>query len=90
MNITVKNIPEAVYRVMKREAKRKRRSLNAEIIQTLEAEAAEAERRRQLGNLRKELDRFAASLPPLPDSVPLIRQIANVRECRTPSFWTAA
>jgi len=73
MNITVKNIPEAVYRVMKREAKRKRRSLNAEIIQTLEAEAAEAERRRQLGNLRKELDRFAASLPPLADSVPLIR-----------------
>lgn len=74
MNITVKNIPEEVYRVMKREAKRKRRSLNAEIIQTLEAEAAEAERRRQLGNLRKELDRFAASLPPLADSASLIRE----------------
>jgi len=74
MNITVKNIPESIYRVMKREAKRKRRSLNAEIIQALETEAAEAERRRQLGNLRKELDRFAASLPLLDDSVPLIRQ----------------
>ena len=73
MNITVKNIPDSIYRVMKREAKRKRRSLNAEIIQALETEAAEAERRRQLGNLRKELDRFAAALPPLGDSVPLIR-----------------
>lgn len=73
MNITVKNIPDSIYRVMKREAKRKRRSLNAEIIQVLETEAAEAERLRQLSNLRKELDRFAASLPPLDDSVPLIR-----------------
>jgi plasmid stability protein len=73
VNITVKNIPDSIYRVMKREAKRKRRSLNAEIIQALETEAAEAERRRQLSKLRKELDRFAASLPPLDDSVPLIR-----------------
>ena len=34
MNITVKNVPQPVYRVMKREAKRNRRSLNAEIIQS--------------------------------------------------------
>jgi len=74
MNLTVKNIPDSIYRVMKREAKRKRRSLNAEIIQVLETEAAEAERRRQLSSLRKELDRFAATLPPLDDSAPLIRQ----------------
>jgi plasmid stability protein len=73
VNITVKNIPDAVYKVIKREAKRKRRSLNAEIIQALEAEACEAERRRQLSNLRKELDRFSNSLPPLGNSVPLIR-----------------
>ena len=73
MNITVKNIPESIYRAMKREAKRKRRSLNSEIIQVLETEAAEAERRRQLTHLRKELDRFAASLPPVGDSAPLIR-----------------
>ena len=74
MNITVKNIPESIYRVMKREAKRKGRSLNAEIIQALETEAAEAERLRQLSNLRKELDRFAASLPPIDDSAALIRE----------------
>jgi hypothetical protein len=74
MDITVKNIPTPIYRVMKREAKRKRRSLNAEIIRVLETESAEAERRRQLMNLRKELDRFAASLPPLGDSAPLIHR----------------
>jgi len=74
MNITIKNVPEPVYRVIKREAKRNRRSLNAEIIQALETEAAEAERLRQFGDLRKELDRFAASLAPLDDSAPLIRR----------------
>jgi hypothetical protein len=74
MNITVKNVPDSIYRVIKREAKRKRHSLNTEIIQALETEAADAERRRQLGNLRKELDRFASSLPPLDDSAPLIRR----------------
>jgi len=74
MNITVKNVPEPIYRTIKREAKRNRRSLNAEIIQALETEAAEAGRRRQLTKLRKELDRFAATLPPLGDSAPLIRQ----------------
>jgi hypothetical protein len=73
MNITVKNVPSSVYLVIKREAKRKRRSLNSEIIQALQAEAAEAERRRQLSKLRKELDKFAASLPPLDHSAPLIR-----------------
>jgi len=42
MNITVRNLPDLVYRVIKRQAKKNRRSLNAEIIQTLETEAAEA------------------------------------------------
>lgn len=74
MNITVKNLPDSVYRVIKREARKKRRSLNAEIIRALEAEAAEAERRRRLAALRRELDRFAASLPPQEDSASLIRE----------------
>jgi hypothetical protein len=73
MNITVKNVPDSVYRVMKREAKRKRRSLNSEIIQALETEAAESERRRRFGKGLEELERFAASLPPQNDSAPLIR-----------------
>lgn len=74
MNITVKNVPDSVYRTIKAEAKRNRRSLNAEIIQTREAEAAVVERRGEVTNLRAELDRFAASLPPLGDIASLIRE----------------
>jgi len=73
MDITVKNVPDSVYRVMKREAKKKRRSLNSEIIRALETEAAEAERRRQLSKALGELEKFAASLPPQGDSSRLIR-----------------
>ena len=77
MDITVKRIPTSVYRAIKREAKQQGRSLNAEIIRALEAEAAEVDRRRRLGALRKELDQFAGSLPPLDDSAPLIRRDRN-------------
>ena len=74
MDITVKRVPERVYRVIKREAKARGRSLNAEIIRALEAEAAEVDRRHRLSALRRELDRFAESLPALDDSTPLIRR----------------
>jgi hypothetical protein len=74
MDLTVKNIPESVYRVIRREAKRNRRSLNSQILHTLEAEAQEAERVRHLKNLRKALDDFAASVGPVDDSTPLIRR----------------
>ena len=74
MNITVRNVPQSVYRVIKREAKKNGRSLDDEIIQILVAVAAEAEHRRRLSGLRKVLERFRAALPPLDDSAPLIRQ----------------
>jgi hypothetical protein len=74
MNITLKNVPDKVYRTVKRAAKEQGRSLNAQIIRALEAEAAEFERRKRVAGWRKELDRFAATLPPMDDSAPLIRQ----------------
>jgi hypothetical protein len=74
MTITLKNVPDEVYRTLKRAAKEQGRSLNAQIIHTLEAEAGLLERRRKLPELIKELDRFAKSLPPMDDSTPLIRQ----------------
>jgi hypothetical protein len=55
------------------EAKNDRGSLNSEIIAALETEAAESEKRRQVRTLRRELDRFATSLPLLDASAPLIR-----------------
>jgi hypothetical protein len=74
MNITLKNVPDKVYRTVKRAAKEQGRSLNAQIIQLLETEAAHLDRRKRLPELIKELDRFAASLGPMDDSTPLIRQ----------------
>ncbi len=74
MDITVKRVPEEVYLVIKQEAKRQGRSLNAEIIRALESEAAEVKRRRSLGALRKELSLFASSIPELDDSAVLIRR----------------
>jgi hypothetical protein len=74
MNITLKNVPDKVYRAVKRAAKEQGRSLNAQIIRTLEAEVAEIERRKRAAKWRAELDRFAASLGPMDDSTPLIRR----------------
>jgi hypothetical protein len=79
MNITVKNVPDKVHRVIKREAKKNKRSLNSEIVQTLENEAAEAERRRKALEHRKKLERFVASLPPMSDSAPIIRRMRDAR-----------
>jgi len=74
MNITLKNVPDKVYRVVKRAAKEQGRSLNAQIIHTLEAEAAELERRRKSRQWLADLERFRNSLPPQEDSTPLIRR----------------
>jgi len=74
MNITLKNVPDKVYQTVKRAAKEQGRSLNAQIIRTLELEAAELERRRRSRRWLAQVERFANSLPPQEDSTPLIRQ----------------
>jgi hypothetical protein len=74
MNITLKNVPDKVYKVVKQAAKRQGRSLNAHIIHTLEAEVAEIERQKRAADWRKRVDEFRNSLPPQEDSTPLIRQ----------------
>ena len=74
MNITLKNVPDKVYRTVKQAAKEQGRSLNAQIIRTLEMEAAQLERRKKLPEVIKKLDKFAASLPLMDDSAPLIRE----------------
>lgn len=74
MNLTIKNIPEKVYRALKQEAAEQRRSLNAEAILALSVKAEEIERRRQMRKSWGDLERFVASLPKMPSSVPLIRE----------------
>jgi hypothetical protein len=74
MNVTVKNIPDEAYRELKQTAAERGRSLNAHILVLIDTEVTESLRRRRMREQRKELDEFVASLPELPDSVPLIRE----------------
>jgi plasmid stability protein len=73
VNLTIKNIPETIYKSLRDQAARQGRSLNSQAIQALSLSAQEAERRKEMRATRADLERFVASLPPMPDSVPLIR-----------------
>jgi hypothetical protein len=73
VNITLK-VPDFGLPHDQAGSKIKGRSLNAQVIQILAAEAAHAERLRKLANARQEFDRFAASLPPIGDLTRLIRE----------------
>jgi plasmid stability protein len=74
MNLTIKNVPDKVYRTLKKEASERGRSLNAEAILALTWRAEEVERRRQMRASWGDLERFVASLPKMSGSVALIRE----------------
>jgi plasmid stability protein len=65
VNLTIKNIPDDVYAVLKRTAAENRRSLNAEILKALADLAEEEERRKRMRESRADLEGFVASLPRL-------------------------
>jgi plasmid stability protein len=79
VNLTIKNIPDNVHKILKRTAAERGRSLNAEVIMTLTEVTEEAERRKRIGNSWDELERFRASLPKLPRGTiaKLIREDRN-------------
>ncbi|MGH8428027.1 MAG: FitA-like ribbon-helix-helix domain-containing protein [Gammaproteobacteria bacterium] len=64
-SITVKNLPEPLYRTLKQQAQRRHRSLNGEIVATLE-EALHARGRHQVEELLKELEGFHARMGQVP------------------------
>ncbi|MGI8990647.1 MAG: FitA-like ribbon-helix-helix domain-containing protein [Bryobacteraceae bacterium] len=74
MNVTLKNIPDHIYRRLKDYADEQGRSLNAQVLEILSGEALEVERRRKMRESRASLERFVASLPVLDDSSELIRE----------------
>jgi len=73
VNLTIKNIPDEVYQILKRTAAQRGRSLNAEAIQALADAAEEAARRKRMRESRAALERAVAKLPAMSSSVPLIR-----------------
>jgi plasmid stability protein len=82
-NLTVRKIPKDIYAVLKQDAKRHRRSLNAEILALLADKADMARRRAQAARVIPELRRLRAEIarkyPPQPDSADLIREDRDSR-----------
>jgi plasmid stability protein len=82
-NITVRNIPEADYSVLRRDAKRHGRSLNAEFLAMLADKKDMARRRAGAARAMKRIDKIreeiARKYPNQPDSVDLIREDRDSR-----------
>ena len=82
-NLTVRNIPKDVYAVLRQDAKRHRRSLNAEILAMLADKAAMARRRASAVKAMREIDKLREEIarehPSQPDSVELIREDRDTR-----------
>jgi plasmid stability protein len=82
-NLTVRGIPKGVYALLKRDAKRHGRSLNAEILETLNDKAEMARRRARASEAIKRLDvlraEIAREFPHQPDSAALIREDRDSR-----------
>ena len=74
MNVTIRNVPDEVYRRLKQLATEQGSSLNVQLVNILTREAAELKHRRQMRASRKQLDTFVLSLPNLTDSAKLIRK----------------
>ena len=77
-NITVRNIPEADYSVLRQDAKRNRRSLNAELLAMLADKAEMARRRASAARAMMRIDklwkRIEKKYPQQVDSTVLIRE----------------
>jgi len=73
-NLTIKKLPDSMYRQLKKNARVHGRSLNAEVIHIIESDLAEQARFEKMRASAGELERFVASLPPMEDSTPLIRE----------------
>jgi plasmid stability protein len=82
-NITVRNIPKADYSVLRRDAKRHGRSLNAEFLAMLADKKEMARRRAGAARAMKRIDKIreeiAKKYPNQPDSVDLIREDRDSR-----------
>ena len=74
MNLTIKKLPDPVYRQLKRFARQSGRSLNAQVIHMLQSDLEEQARFEKMRQSREQLERLVASLPPMEDSTPLIRE----------------
>ena len=79
-NLTIKKLPARLYRQLKKYAQRHGRSLNAHVIHILQTDVSEREKFEKMRQSNMELESMIASLPPMSDSTPLIREDRD-RDC---------
>jgi plasmid stability protein len=73
-NLTIKKLPDPVYRRLKKHARLHGRSLNAQVIHMLQSDLNEHARFERMRESADELERLVASIPPMEDSTRLIRE----------------
>jgi hypothetical protein len=73
-NLTIKKLPDPVYRQLKKYARLQGRSLNAQVIYMLQSDLDHRARFEKMRASNEELERLVASMPPMDDSTPLIRE----------------
>jgi hypothetical protein len=82
-NTTVRNIPKSHYALLRQEARQRRSSINAEILDAIRNKAEELVRRKRAARAMARIDRLRAGVakkyPNQPDSVDLIREDRDSR-----------
>ncbi|HEV8042088.1 MAG TPA: hypothetical protein VGP62_24625 [Bryobacteraceae bacterium] len=73
-NLTIKKLPDPIYRRLKKHARLQGRSLNAQVIHILQSDLDQYARSEKMRESAEELERLVASMPPMEDSTPLIRE----------------
>ena len=73
-NMTIKDIPDEVYKEVRELASNQGRSMNRYVIELLEDKAEESARRRRMRQSREAFRKFRDSLPFMGDSTALIRE----------------
>jgi plasmid stability protein len=73
-NLTIKDLPDRLHKELKKLAEREGRSLNAQLVRSLQDGLAMEERRRRLEANRRRLLAIVAEMPRIESSVELLRE----------------
>lgn len=73
-NLTIKKLPDPVYRQLKKFARLQGRSVNAQVIHMLRSDLSQYARFEKMRESSEELERFVAAMHPIAGSTPLIRE----------------
>lgn len=79
-NLTIKNLPAKVHRILKAESSQRGQSLNTFVIEILSDRALWPVRRKRMNDAWPLLMKHLAGLPTVPDSTEILREVQTERE----------